>query len=108
MNFLNCTSSSSNVVFFNKISLFLSITSLSSFKFGKILLILFSIIEGLSDFPSASDDTYDKYSFSSAVVNALYILKLSSYNCSSVPFASSIPHFLRFSLSLSFKNPSFL
>ena len=46
------------------------------------------------------------YNFSSAVENALYMLKFSSYIFSIVPFASSIPSSFRFSLSLSLKNPS--
>ena len=51
---------------------------------------------------------YNKYNFSSAVVNALYILKLSSYNLSIVPFASSSPSCFNISLSVSFKKPSSL
>ena len=82
--------------------------SLSSFKFGNIFFILCIIIDGLSDFPSVSEDEYDKYNFFSAVVNVLYILKFSSYKLSKVPPASSIPSFFNCSLSLSPKNPSAL
>ena len=75
---------------------------------GNIFLSLEIIIEGLNDFPSLSDEAYDTYSFSSAVVNALYILKLSSYKFSKLPFASSSPFSLKYSLSASLKNPSSL
>ena len=84
------------------------ITSLSSFNLINIFLILFIIIDGLNDFPSESEDEYDKYNFFSAVVKALYILKFSSYRFSIVPFANSIPSFFKISLSLSPKNPSAL
>ena len=53
-------------------------TSLFSSKPGNIFLILETNIDGLRDSPSISDDEYDKYISFSAVVNALYILKLSS------------------------------
>ena len=42
------------------------------------------------------------------MVNALYILKLSSYKFSSVPFAISTPRLFNFSLSSSSKKPSTL
>ena len=84
------------------------IISLFSFNSGNNFFILFIIIDGLNDFPSVSDDAYDKYSCFSAVVNALYILKFSSYKFSIVPFASSIPSCFKISLSLSPKKPSAL
>ena len=80
--------------------------SLSCFNKGNIFFILDISTELLSDFPLESDDAYDKNNFSSAVENALYILKLSSYILSSVPLASSTPYVFMFSLSSSFKNPS--
>ena len=73
-----------------------------------IFLILEINIDGLNDLPCISDEQYDKYNFSSAVENVLYILKLSSYRFSIVPFASSIPSCFNISLSSSFKNPSSL
>ena len=69
---------------------------------------MFINIDGRSALPCMSEEEYNKYNFSSAVVNALYILKLSSYNLSIVPFASSIPFCFKISLSVSFKNPSSL
>ena len=108
LNSLKLFNNSSKAVFSVKISLFLSITSLSSFNLGKIFFILFIKIEGLSDFPSKSADEYDKNIFSSDVLKALYILKLSSYSFSNVPFASSVPFSFNISLSLSLKYPSFL
>ena len=90
------------------ISYFSFITSLSSCIFGNNFLIFEIKLDGLCAFPSVSLETYDKYNFSSAVVNALYILKLSSYNLSIVPFASSIPFCFSISLSESFKNPTSL
>ena len=100
------TINSSYVVFLFNISLLLSITSLCSCNIGYIFFILFISIDGRSAFPCISDDEYNKYNFSSAVVNALYILKLSSYSLSIVPFANSIPFCFKTSLSASFKNPS--
>ena len=47
------------------------ITSLSSFIFGNMFFIFVINIDGLNDFPSVSDDAYDKYNLFSAVVNAL-------------------------------------
>ena len=49
--------------------------SLFSSILGKIFFIFEINIEGLKDFPSISDDEYDKYRSSSAIVKALYILK---------------------------------
>ena len=65
-------------------------------------------IEGLNVLPSLSDEAYDKNNFSSAIVNALYILKFSSYKFSKLPFAKSNPCAFKYSLSLSLKNPSSL
>ena len=58
--------------------------------------------------PSEFDDEYDKYNFSSLVVNTLYILKLFSYIFSIVVDASSNPYCFIFSLSLSSIKPSSL
>ena len=63
----------------------------SDYKLIQIELDKILYIEGLKDFPSVSDDKYEIYNLFSAVEKALYILKFSSYNCSKVPFASSIP-----------------
>ena len=65
-------------------------------------------VEGLKDFPSLSVEQYDIYMLFSAVVNALYMLKFSSYRFSTVPFAISSPSFFRYSLSSSLKKPSSL
>jgi len=102
------SSNCSYVTFLFVISYFFVITSLSSFKLKNIFFNFIINIEGLNDLPSLSVDAYDKYSCSSAVVNALYILKFSSYKFSIVPFASSIPFNFKISLSESLKNPSSL
>lgn len=57
--------------------------------FGNIFLIFEIITDGLRAVPSFPVDVYDKYNFSSGVVNALYILNCSSYKLSSVPLAIS-------------------
>ena len=51
------------------------------FREGSVFTVCFILlinIDALIAFPSISDEAYDKYKFSSAVVKALYILKLSS------------------------------
>ena len=96
------------MLFSIKISDSFFIISLSSLIVGNNFLILDTSIDALKVFPSAPDDEYDKYILSLAAVNALYILKLSSYNLSIVPLASSIPFSLKIALSLSLKYPSFL
>ena len=99
---------SSKVAFWFVINDFFVIISLSSSNFGNIFFIFDIITEGLKAAPSLFEDVYDKYSFFSAVVNALYILNWSSYKLSSVPFAISKLFCFNISLSLSFKKPSFL
>ena len=66
--------SSSYVAFKFKTSLLSETTSLVSSKLGKIFFNLKINTDGLRDFPSLSDDEYDKQSFSSAVEKALYML----------------------------------
>ena len=78
MYFLILNNNSSNVFDAVNISNFSEFKSLVSIKFGLIFFILEIIIDALSALESLSVDGYDKNSFSSAVVKALYILNWSS------------------------------
>ena len=60
LNSLKLTNSSSNVLSTVEISDFLFTISLSSSIFSKIFFILEISTDGLSDFPSISEEEYDK------------------------------------------------